>query len=337
MLTQQPFYPPRLLIALLFAAVLALNAIRPRFWCRYLCPLGALLGLVSRFSLVRHRVDQEKCTKCLRCATECPTSAIKPESNFVADAAECTTCLDCMELCPKKAIFFGSQRALHWLEPYEPARRHLLISLGAAALGTAFLRIPSAIGGTPALLIRPPGSSEDTLLSKCVRCGECVRVCPTGVIQPSLASLDGLWTPMLHTRLGYCDYSCNACGQVCPTGAIARLTLADKRVAVIGKAEIDEKRCIPFAEGRECIVCEEMCPIPEKAIFLEEKSVLNSLGEMTTVRQPRVIRRLCTGCGICEYQCPVNGESALPMIAHGGDESGGEEPRGGGKGRGKVN
>ncbi len=168
----------------------------------------------------------------------------------------------------------------------------------------------------------------------CMHCTDagCIKVCPTGVLQPSVSNWEGLWTPRLHTRLGYCDYSCNACGQVCPTGAITLLTLQDKQQKVIGKAVIDEKLCIPFAEGRDCIVCEEMCPIPEKAIVLEDKTVVNSAGLLTSVRQPRVIRRLCTGCGICEYKCPLNGESAIQINLHGEGESGGGEQRRGGRG-----
>lgn len=324
LLTYQPFYLPSLLIAFLFAGVLALNAVRPRFWCRYLCPLGALLGLVSKISLVRQRVNEEQCIKCFRCAIECPTAAIKTERKFVADSTECTTCLDCMEICPTKAISFSGHRVLPKLQRYEPSRRQFFITLGAAAIGAAFLRLPSTFRSVPPSLIRPPGANEEQLLSKCIRCGECVKICPTGVIQPSVASWDGLWTPRLLTRLGYCDYSCNACGQVCPTGAITELTLAEKQQAVIGRAVIDEKRCIPFAGGRECIVCEEMCPIPEKAIKLDEKTVLDSLGRMTAVRQPRVVRNLCTGCGICEYQCPVNGESAIRIYLYGEGGSGGQ-------------
>lgn len=329
LVTYQPFYPPNLLIALLFAGVLVLNAIRPRFWCRYLCPLGALLGLVSKISLVRQRVNGEQCTKCFRCAIECPTAAIKPEREFVAEPTECTTCLDCMEICPTQAITFSGQWVPPLLRHYEPSRRQFLVSLGAAIVGTVLLRIPSAVGSAQASLIRPPGANEEQLLNKCIRCGECARVCPTGVIQPSVANWDRLWTPSLLTRLGYCDYSCNACGQVCPTGAITKLTLADKQQAVIGRALIDEQRCIPFAEGRECIVCEEMCPIPEKAIKLEEKTVSNSFGQVTTVRQPRVVRHLCTGCGICEYKCPVNGESAIRIFLN--EESGGGRHRGRGR------
>ena len=146
------------------------------------------------------------------------------------------------------------------------------------------------------------------------RCG---RVCPTGGLQPSqtVSDWDKVWTPVLVSRHGYCDYSCNSCGQVCPTGAITELSLAEKRQTIIGVAAIDEERCIPFAEGRECIVCEEMCPVPQKAILLEEQTVVTLSGDTTTVRCPQVVGNLCIGCGICEYQCPVDGESAIRIYA----------------------
>ena len=113
------------------------------------------------------------------------------------------------------------------------------------------------------------------------------------------------------SRLGYCSFSCNACGQVCPTGAIPPLSLEEKRQAVIGLAYIDENRCIPWADANDCIVCEEMCPVPQKAIRLEEQEVLNGRGESVTVQRPRVIRDLCIGCGICETKCPLIGPAAI--------------------------
>jgi NAD-dependent dihydropyrimidine dehydrogenase PreA subunit len=113
--------------------------------------------------------------------------------------------------------------------------------------------------------------------------------------------------------VGYCDYSCNSCGKVCPTGAIAELPLEEKRRTIIGIAHIDEKRCIPFAENKDCLVCEEMCPVSDKAIKLEAEPIVNSKGQLITVRRPRVINHRCIGCGICETKCPVVGESAITM------------------------
>ena len=313
LITGQPIFLPNLLVALLLAAVLALNAIRPRFWCRYLCPLGGLLGLVSRAAQIRYRVDGEKCISCQLCATGCPTGAIDPERNFAAASAECTTCLDCMETCPTGAISFSKQPGLAAHQRYDPSRRQFLTSLGAATIGAALLRFAPLISKKNPQFVRPPGTNDEKLLSECIRCGECVKVCPTGGLQPcpSLNTWEALWTPILISRLGYCDYSCNACGQVCPTEAIPNLPLVEKQKEVIGKAFINRNLCIPWADGLDCIVCEEVCPIPNKAIRLEERVIVNSRGETTTVHLPRVRKGTCNGCGICEYLCPVDGEAAI--------------------------
>ena len=117
-------------------------------------------------------------------------------------------------------------------------------------------------------------------------------------------------------RLGYCDFGCNACGQACPTGAIPPLDLDAKRQAIIGHAYVDRSRCIPWVDARNCIVCEEMCPVPEKAIVLEDAEVRNpDTGEMVMVRRPVVIHERCIGCGICENRCPVNGKAAIVVYA----------------------
>jgi ferredoxin len=128
------------------------------------------------------------------------------------------------------------------------------------------------------------------------------------------AGIDALWGPVLAPRTGYCDYSCTACGDVCPTGAILKLALEDKRRWVLGLAQIDEERCIPWADNVDCIVCEEMCPIPEKAVRLETVQMESETGETVELRRPSVVADLCNGCGICEHQCPVNGESAIRVL-----------------------
>jgi MauM/NapG family ferredoxin protein len=319
LLIDQPFFWPNLAIFMVLAGILALNAVRPRFWCRYLCPLGALLGLVARVSFIRYSLDEAKCTACQHCALSCPTGAINPDRKFAISPAECTLCLDCMVACPTEAISFKGQLGLAARQHHDPSRRQFLASIGIATAGALLLRTLPLLRNTKQSPIRPPGTSEEQLLSRCIRCGECIRVCPTGGLQPSLSADDweGLWTPILIPRLGYCDYSCNSCGGVCPTGAIPNLSLSEKRQKVLGVACIDQKRCIPWADGLDCIVCEEMCPIPQKAIQLEARTVKTSHGETTTVLCPTVVQDLCIGCGICEQQCPLDGEAAIRVYPAG--------------------
>ncbi len=298
-----------MLYAGVFLSVILLNLAAPRFWCRYLCPLGALLGLLSKVAVVRREVS-DQCTQCDDCVRVCPTGTIQPAKEYASDPGECTMCLECLAVCPYSAVEFPTHLSLAEGQPYDPSRRHALMALGAAIAGIGLFR--TAKRDHP-WLIRPPGAQENDLLSKCIRCGECVRACPTSAIQPAVAEagLEGLWTPVLVARLGYCDYSCNACGQVCPVQAIPPLSLEEKRQQVIGQAYIDQNRCIPWADHQDCIVCEEMCPVPDKAIKLERVEARNGDGVLVTVQRPHVIRERCIGCGICEYKCPVSGEAAI--------------------------
>jgi formate hydrogenlyase subunit 6/NADH:ubiquinone oxidoreductase subunit I len=140
-----------------------------------------------------------------------------------------------------------------------------------------------------------------------------MKICPTTALQPALfeAGVAGIWTPLVVPRVGYCDYGCTACGQVCPSGAIPLLALEEKRLTVIGKASIDRNRCLPWASGVPCIVCEEMCPTPHKSIRLEKAQVMDASGQTSTVQRPSVLREVCIGCGICEHNCPLEGSAAI--------------------------
>jgi ferredoxin len=294
------------------AAVVSLNVLAPRFWCRYLCPLGALLGLLSKAAILRREVNAQ-CNQCDACARVCPTATIAASEEYVSDPSECIMCLDCLRVCPRSAIDFPIHLSQARWREYDPGRRQAILAIGSAAAAISVLGSDLVAVRDHPRSIRPPGARENDLLSKCIRCAECSRACPTSAIQPAIteAGLEGLWTPVVVPRAGYCDYSCNACGQVCPVEAIPRLSLEQKRSQVIGKAYIDTSRCIPWADERPCGVCEEMCPVPDKAIRLEEIEVRNKDGQQTVLQRPHVIRDRCIGCGICEYKCPVNGEAAI--------------------------
>ena len=314
--TEPVYQRDTFLFATVFLGVIALNIFAPRFWCRYLCPLGGLLGVLSKLAFLRREVSPE-CKGCKLCSAACPTGTIDPQAGFASDPSECTLCLDCLESCPRSLITFSPRFSLAQWQGYDPGRRDMLFAMGGALLGVALFRSSWLSKREPPHLLRPPGvrelNADIVAFSTCIRCSECIRTCPTNALQPAVfdAGLEGLWTPVIVPRIGYCDYSCNACGQICPVQAIPPLSLEDKRQQVIGKAYIDQDRCIAWSDHQDCIVCEEMCPLPEKAIQLEELQVWGPQAERVTVKVPHVLRERCIGCGICEYKCPLNGEAAI--------------------------
>ncbi|MBI5649515.1 MAG: 4Fe-4S binding protein [Chloroflexi bacterium] len=315
---QQTVYDLGIFIAIFFGAIIALNWIVPRFWCRYLCALGAVYALQAKISWLRPRAVSD-CAHCAACMKVCPMNAITvTKKGFTVDPAECVVCFDCVPACPTStiAITFGGSRATQ-VASFDLSRRHFIAGAAASVASVALFQSAPSAKRDDAFRVRPPGARENNFLEKCIRCAECVKVCPTGGLQPSLlqAGLEGFWTPILVSRLGYCDFSCNACGQICPTGAIPPLALEAKRHNVIGIAYIDESRCLPWASYTRCVVCEEMCPVPEKAIRLDDVDVIAPDGTRAHLQRPRVIHDLCIGCGICEYQCPLAGPAAIRVYA----------------------
>lgn len=201
--------------------------------------------------------------------------------------------------------------------------RRSLVAAGLTGIGTGLLfrnhPLAKARSFNP-WLIRPPGAIRETdFLATCIRCGECMKVCPTNAIHPAAleAGLEGCWTPVMQMSLGYCEYECTLCSQVCPSHAIREVTVEEKQKLKIGLAYVDKDRCLPYAYAQSCIVCEEHCPTPKKAIWLEQVEVVNIRGERKVVKQPRVDPDLCIGCGICETKCPVRAEAAIRVTSVG--------------------
>lgn len=326
-----PAFAQAIALALLFLGIVALNLFADRFWCRYLCPLGALLGLLSKFAVLRP-VMAETCTSCSRCASSCRLGAIdsgvatatgagKPAGatpTLAVVTSECTMCLDCFVACPTEQGLRLTPRAQAgpWRD-YDPARRELLAGAAAGIGAVVLLGTGWWQKVAPAKAIRPPGvHDEAAFLSACARCGECLDVCPTSGLQPALgdAGLAGLWTPVLKPRTGYCAWQCTACGEVCPTGAIPRLRLGAKRREVLGTAVIDRNRCLPWSQGKACVVCQEVCPVPKNAISLSGGKLVDLPdGSKSYIVFPTVLADRCVGCGLCEHQCPVTGDAAIQV------------------------
>jgi polyferredoxin len=318
------YYRDTVLVATFFVGIISLDLFASRFWCRYLCPLGGFLGLLSKVSIFRRRLTQE-CKGCTLCTELCPTGTIDPANGYASDPGECTMCLDCLETCPRGLTTFSPKFSIASWNEYDPHRREALFAIGTAVAGVALFRSDLLARRESPMLLRPPGTldvnPDPIALTKCTRCSECMRVCPTSGLQPAVldAGVEGVGTPVLIPRLGYCDYSCNACGHACPVQAIPPLSLDEKRLQVIGKAYIDENRCIAWSDHTPCIVCEEMCPVPKKAVQLEDAEVWGPDGKRVQLQLPHVVRDLCIGCGICEYKCPVIGDAAIRIYnAHAG-------------------
>ena len=308
---RETFYPLAFLSALLFLAIVFLERYESRNWCRNLCPLGTLLGLFSRFSPLK-RFPARLCSDCKACRSICPTSFDGEELR----QEECILCMECLGACRSQRVKFIWSVPRSAGVPFFPERRVLLGGLlsGVLLSGSFRFRRPEA----EARLLRPPGvQSEEDFLKKCVRCGECMKVCLTGALYPAIAQagVEGVFTPVVTPRLGYCEYNCTLCGQVCPTAAIPALPVAQKRRAVIGKAVFDKNHCLPFARKTNCIVCEEHCPIPQKAIRSEIVEELDLNGVKISLQKPYLVEELCNGCGICENVCPLEGKSGIEVFA----------------------
>jgi MauM/NapG family ferredoxin protein len=309
----------------LFALVLALGFLQPRFWCKYVCPTGAVFSLGTWFR-VNERKVLESCIDCGKCREHCPFDAIA--TDFTTRTSDCTFCQTCGGVCPTDAVqFTGRWERAEWkgataAEAGAPvlARRGFLTQaiglLGGAAggAGLALTTRLSAAAPDPTgrgAVVRPPGSvPEPEFLRLCIRCGECYQACPNNVLQPLglERGLDNLWTPQVVANWSGCEPSCSNCGQVCPTGAIRALPLEEKRVARLGLAVVNQQTCLPYAGKEACQLCVDECRLAgyEAIEFVRVGTELDESGEPVegsgflapTVRSDR-----CNGCGLCQTRC----------------------------------
>ncbi|MDM8008954.1 MAG: 4Fe-4S dicluster domain-containing protein [Phycisphaerae bacterium] len=311
--------------------LVGMNLVIPRFFCRTLCPLGALLGAASRFSLWRIDRDPNRCTECGLCDRNCE-GACDPGGKL--RKSECFVCFNCIDSCPHGALRFAFLPArigeVAW--PDASRRRAIL----AVVAGVIFYPFTKLAGKTTrdfsSKAIRPPGSVEEQeFLARCLKCGQCIRVCPTNVLQPAMleTGLEGMWTPVMNFRMGFCQLNCTACGHVCPTGAIQRLTVEQKqglgRFASagpirLGTAHYDLGRCLPWSKNIPCVVCEEVCPTSPKAIHTEQRLLL--------VRDGKKMVVLATPVTVTISEYPPEGQSVgqrcvLPPNAYRGDPTAG--------------
>ncbi|MCI0512649.1 4Fe-4S binding protein, partial [candidate division KSB1 bacterium] len=301
------------LYLLIFIGILSLDLITQRFWCRNLCPLGALLGLFSKYRLWQRVVDSS-CTNCGKCQRECKLNAIEDDFSTY-NPVECVDCMNCVVNCPPDQIHFKFKWRVSPAK-VDLTKRQFIQSVAAGVMTVSVLKTGRLSRHEKGEAMRPPGSLEEAeFLDRCLRCHECTRICSTtgGCLQPAglESGLEGIWTPISVPRTGYCEYNCNLCGQVCPTGAIRKLSIAEKQQMKMGTASFDKNRCIPWYRFENCLVCEEHCPVSDKAIKFEEKEIIRPTGEKVTVKFPYVREEKCVGCGICVTKCPLAGKAGI--------------------------
>jgi len=310
---------------LLFLTVLALGLLKPRFWCRYLCPSGAIFSLGNLLRLSERKVESS-CSHCNRCVEICPFDAIK--ADFTTRVTDCTLCQTCAGVCPTHSIKFVERwNAIGLKAPCDPptgdtvvGRRGFLswgIGAGVATIGgTGFALATKAFADRPAstasgLPVRPPGSvPEREFLQMCIRCGECFKVCPSNVLQSMglERGWESMWTPYVHADWAGCEPSCNACGQVCPTAAIRPLPIVEKSVARMGLAVVDEATCLPFAAVDDCQICVDECSDAgyDAIEFTHANTQMDDQGQPidgTGYLAPVVRADKCVGCGLCQTRC----------------------------------
>ncbi len=299
-----------------FILILILSFRYGRLYCNTLCPVGTLLGWISRVSLFTFAIEQTGCNACLKCAGVCKAGCIDAEK-AVIDQSRCVGCFNCVSSCPQSVIRYRPFVRKKEGEPWSPARRGVMIgSLAVAGYALSLyhsgirnlLRTAHASAAPP---VTPPGSvSLEHFTQSCSACHLCVSACPTKVLVPSLLEygIGGLLQPKMNYPDSFCEYECNVCGRVCPTGAILPLSVEDKKMTQIGKVDLLKDKCVVYINHQNCGACVEVCPT-KTITFINKQNVL----------YPVVDNRFCVGCGACSKACPTDPKSIVvhPHPVHG--------------------
>lgn len=313
------FTPALIYAAVIFAAIVFLALFKGRWYCNAICPVGTFLGLLSRFSLFRIRIDQDQCSSCGLCAGKCKAGCIDQQSKEL-DFSRCVACYNCLRACRSNSISYSYA----WKKPHhpetDPSRRRFMKQTTAALTTLAGVLVANhllAQGNAEGKSRRPvpatpPGSlSLQQFTTACTACHLCVTACPTKVLQPSFFEFgfDGPFLPRMDFKSGFCNYDCVACSQVCPTEALRTLTVEQKHVTRIGLSKFTKNLCVVPRFQTDCGACSEHCPT--KAI--EMVPYLDGL----TI--PQVNEKICIGCGACEHICPADPGPAIsvePLAVH---------------------
>jgi ferredoxin len=292
----------------IFMLILILSLRYGRLYCNSLCPVGTLLGLISRVSLFKFAIDKTGCSECVSCEVVCKAGCIDSQ-NALIDQSRCVSCFNCISACPQSIVSYRSSVKNTEDGSWSPARRGFIIGSIAAA-GYALSMYNSGIRNlfrtahaSASAPVTPPGSVSLAHFTKsCSACHLCVSVCPTKVITPSLLEygIGGLLQPLMNYPNSFCEYECNVCGKVCPTGAILPLPLKDKKITQIGTVDLLKDKCVVYVDNNNCGACVEVCPT-KTISFIDKGNIL----------YPVVDTIYCIGCGACSKACPTTPKSIV--------------------------
>ena len=324
--------PTFTIAAVTFVALVILAWRNGRTYCNTICPVGTVLGLLSRYSLLRPVIDTEKCNGCTLCSRKCKASCIDAKAHKI-DYSRCVVCLDCIDTCRQGAITYRWRPRRHAVSPVtEPtarvsdkqiddARRSFLTGVGLLVGATAIRAQEKKVDGGLAVIldkkipnrttpIVPPGAQGlRNMAAHCTGCQLCVSVCPNGVLRPS-TKLATLMQPEASYERGYCRPECVKCSEVCPAGAILKITPADKSAIQIGHAVWVKENCVPLTDGVDCGNCARHCPTGAITMVASDPELPDS------PKIPVVNTERCIGCGACENLCPARPFSAIYVEGH---------------------
>ena len=300
-------------VAILTLLILGFIAWRKgRLYCNMICPVGAILSIASRYSLLRVRFDKDKCKNCGLCEKNCKAQAIDFKEGTV-DYTRCVVCGDCLDKCKFDALHYTAKGSVSSPKPVDTERRAFLVGAAVAGTSAALAQTQMKVDGGLAVIedkkapirltpIIPPGSvSARHMQKKCTACQLCVSSCPNNVLRPSTELLHFMQPEMSFER-GYCRPECTRCSEVCPTGAIKPITREEKTMQHVGHAVWIKKNCVVLTDGVSCGNCARHCPT--SAIQMVDYEGPNGM-----VKVPSVDENKCIGCGACEHLCPAREES----------------------------
>jgi len=275
-----------------------------RLYCNTICPVGTILGWISKFSFFKIRIKDDECVSCGICVQKCKASCIDIQTKKI-DYTRCVNCFNCIDSCNLKGVSFSRCKGKKMQEPDEKRRQFLLTGL------TTVMGIPAvlaqrrkrnklfaredSIRNTP---ISPPGAiSTAHLLRHCTSCHLCITKCPSKVLKPAFMEygIEGMMQPIMYFEKGFCNFNCTVCSNVCPSKALSPITVEQKHLTQVGRVVFHKEDCVAYTKGYNCGACSEHCPT-------QAVRMMPYTGGLTI---PHTDPDICVGCGGCEFICPT--------------------------------